>query len=77
MLARAEERGDEGGTMSQKQCDVCGDILKDKDPIVAIIQSVYREIPSAVAFSMGQPTDCYDVAHLECYHMEEDANYDD
>jgi hypothetical protein len=60
--------------MSTKSCDICGELLKDNDPIVAIIEAHYHDIPSDRSFSMTQPTDCYDVAHLECYHMDHEEH---
>lgn len=49
-----------------KTCVVCEHLICDGDEIVAVIQSVFREIPSKNAFAIEKPTECFDIWHLKC-----------
>lgn len=48
-------------------CPVCDFPLKDKDKIVAVMLSEYKEIESNVHYAITTPTQCVEIIHRECY----------
>jgi hypothetical protein len=53
--------------MSDKQCPVCDEPFKDGDRVVAVMLSVFHEIPSDVHYAIEQPTACVEIVHSACY----------
>jgi len=49
-----------------KLCSVCDKKIKDGDDIVAVVVSVFKEIPSEKSFAIEKPTECLEVEHFEC-----------
>lgn len=57
--------------MDQQFCPVCDIPFKDKDKIVAVMLSEYKIIPSAVAYAIKQPTQCFEIVHYHCYDRQD------
>jgi hypothetical protein len=62
---------DGGRKMSQRECPICDEPFKDKDKIVAVMLSVYRDIESDVHYAIEQPTLCIEIVHNDCYDWED------
>lgn len=57
--------------MDEQCCPVCDLPFKDKDPIVAVMLSEYKIIPSDVHYAIKQPTQCFEIAHFHCYDRQD------
>ena len=55
----------------EKICPVCDLPFKDKQKIVAIMLSEFKEIPSSVNFAIQQPTQCVEIVHHNCYDWQD------
>ena len=49
-----------------KICPVCDNKIKDGDDVVAVVVSIFKEIPSAKSYAIERPTQCLEVQHLAC-----------
>lgn len=49
-----------------KICPVCYEPIKNGNPVVAVVVSVFKDIPSTKTFAIEKPTQCLEVQHLGC-----------
>ena len=54
-----------------KHCPVCELPFQDKQKIVAVMLSEYKQIDSSVNFAIQQPTQCIEIVHSGCYDWGE------
>lgn len=50
-----------------KYCSICGAALREGDFIVAEVLATYHIIPSKIAYSISQPSKCYEIRHKKCW----------
>ncbi len=55
-----------------KLCASCDKSIKDGDDVVAVVVSVFKEIPSNKSFAIEKPTECLLVEHLGCNDLTEE-----
>lgn len=49
-----------------KFCGVCEQKINNGDRVVAVVVSVFVDIPSTKSFAIEKPTQCLEVQHLGC-----------
>ena len=54
-----------------KECPICDLPFKDKQKIVAVMLSEYKQIDSEVNFAIQQPTQCVEIIHYHCYDWQD------
>lgn len=49
-----------------KICPVCEERIQNGDKVVAVVESVFVEIPSTKSFAIERPTQCLEIQHFAC-----------
>lgn len=50
------------------RCVNCDEIIQDGELVKVMVKSIYRRLPSKIAYAIEKPTDCIDgtLQHEEC-----------
>lgn len=55
-----------------KSCDLCHNFIRDEEEIVAVVKTVFHQVPSRVSYAIQMPTECIRMFHMECAERMED-----
>jgi hypothetical protein len=58
----------------QKPCDLCHNFIRDEEEIIAVVKTVFHQVPSRVSYAIQMPTECLKMFHIECAEGREGSH---
>jgi hypothetical protein len=53
----------------QRECPACRGVIKSGETVIAAVKTIYKEIPSKVAYALSKDMACRTVFHVDCYEQ--------